>query len=40
VLGTCRSVEALDQAPVLKIKILEQRRSYCLASLQRNAKHP
>lgn len=39
VLGICSSVKELEQSPLLRIKVLEQRRSYCLASSRRTTKN-
>jgi hypothetical protein len=40
VLGSCPSVEALGDDPSLRIALLEQRRSYCLARLHRKFAQP
>ncbi|MCP9789221.1 glycosyltransferase family 39 protein [Cyanobium sp. Maggiore-St4-Cus] len=40
VLGSCLSVQALGDEPSLRITLLEQRRSYCLARLHRTSAQP
>jgi 4-amino-4-deoxy-L-arabinose transferase-like glycosyltransferase len=40
VLGRCTSVQALGDDPAVRITVLEQRRSTCLARLQRSARQP